>query len=42
VWITDGNYDPVDGVVYGEKPLKGVSEFEVEIVRYGMAQLYSV
>ena len=24
-----------DGVVYGEKPLKGVSEFEVEIVRYG-------
>ena len=26
---------PVGGVVYGEKPLKGVSEFEVEIVRYG-------
>jgi len=27
--------DPLDGVVYGDKPLKGVSEFEVEIVRYG-------
>ena len=26
---------PGNGVVYGEKPLKGVSEFEVEIVRYG-------
>ena len=26
---------PGGGVVYGEKPLKGVSEFEVEIVCYG-------
>ena len=30
------------GVVYGEKPLKGVSEFEVEIVRYGSGWLGSV
>jgi len=33
------NPDGIDGfrngVVYGEKPLKGVSEFEVEIVRHG-------
>ena len=29
-------------VVYGEKPLKGVSEFEVEIVRYGSGWAGSV
>ena len=32
---TSPDYDSDNGVVYGEKPLKGVSEFEVEIVRYG-------
>jgi len=33
---------PGGGVVYGEKPLKGVSEFEVEIVRYGSRWFSSV
>jgi len=42
--VTDGGLsahkkDPAQfyahGVVYGDKPLKGVAEFEVEIVRYG-------
>jgi len=36
------DHDFVDGVVYGEKPLKGVSEFEVEIVRYGSKWLGSI
>jgi len=35
-------YQYSGGVVYGEKPLKGVSEFEVEIVRYGSRWVGSV
>ena len=35
-------YNWREGVVYGEKPLEGVSEFEVEIVRYGSRWARSV